>query len=369
MAIENIDTIRIGIPKVLNSYCIAPFLMGYLEALGVRRRHITWSDDTSEEMFLEGGKYGSVDPCFPAKITLAHVHNLMYRKQIRRKLNYIWFPSVTDIPNFLTHTMGSAACPIVAGTPMVAKAAFTKEKDFFKETGVEYIDLPLNFQNKDVLENNLYRVWGDRLSLTKKENEHACEEGMKALKNSEKTSQEQGRKILDDVEKNNKLAILMLGRPYHNDPGINHEILNEFQAMGYPILTIKSIPKDPEYLERFFKQDLQDGVIEDVFDIRDVWVENYSANAAQKVWAAKFAARHPHVAVVDLSSFKCGMDAPTYGLIDNIIGATNTPYIAFHDLDSNKPTGSIKIRALTYEYTLKRYQEYLDDVRSGVIAA
>ena len=29
-----------------------------------------------------------------------------------------------------------------------------------------------------------------------------------------------------------------------------------------------------------------------------------------KVWAAKFAARHPNVAVLDLSSFKCGHDAP-----------------------------------------------------------
>ena len=45
-------------------------------------------------------------------------------------------------------------------------------------------------------------------------------------------------------------------------------------------------------------------------DIRDVWPENYSANSAQKVWAARFAARHPNLAMLDLSSFKCGHDAP-----------------------------------------------------------
>ena len=50
-----------------------------------------------------------------------------------------------------------------------------------------------------------------------------------------------------------------------------------------------------------------------------MWPENYSANSVQKVWAAKFAARHPNVVVLDLSSFKCGHDAPTYGLIDSII--------------------------------------------------
>jgi predicted nucleotide-binding protein (sugar kinase/HSP70/actin superfamily) len=72
-----------------------------------------------------------------------------------------------------------------------------------------------------------------------------------------------------------------------------------------------------------------------------VWPENYSANSAQKVWAAKFAARHPNVVVLDLSSFKCGHDAPTYGLIDGIVVQTSkTPYAALHDIDANKPAAA-----------------------------
>ena len=71
-----------------------------------------------------------------------------------------------------------------------------------------------------------------------------------------------------------------------------------------------------------------------------MWPENYSVNSAQKVWAASFAARHPNVVVLDLSSFKCGHDAPTYGLIDSIIETSKTPYAALHDIDANKPGGS-----------------------------
>ena len=52
----------------------------------------------------------------------------------------------------------------------------------------------------------------------------------------------------------------------------------------------------------------------------------------------------PNIVVLDLSSFKCGHDAPTYGLIDNIISSSGTPYSALHDIDANKPGGSIKIR-------------------------
>jgi hypothetical protein len=95
--------------------------------------------------------------------------------------------------------------------------------------------------------------------------------------------------------------------------------------------------------------------------VQDVWPENYSANSVQKVWAAKFAARHPNVVVLDLSSFKCGHDAPTYGMIDSIINASGTPASALHDIDANKPGGSIKIRVKTYAHTLRRFQEELVD--------
>jgi hypothetical protein len=46
-------------------------------------------------------------------------------------------------------------------------------------------------------------------------------------------------------------------------------------------------------------------------------------------------------------------------MIDNIIAAGDTPYSALHDIDANKPGGSIKIRVRTYEYTLRRHGEQL----------
>ena len=81
-----------------------------------------------------------------------------------------------------------------------------------------------------------------------------------------------------------------------------------------------------------------------------------------KVWAANFAAHHPNVAVLDLSSFKCGMDAPTYGLIGSVLDAAKAPTCAIHDIDANKPGGSIKIRVKTYEYSLQIRQERLRDL-------
>jgi len=168
-----------------------------------------------------------------------------------------------------------------------------------------------------------------------------------------------GRKILDEAEANDEVVILMLGRPYHSDPGLNHEVLDEFQSLGFKTLSMRAIPKARDYLMRFFGKEVEAGIIADVFDIRDVWRENFSTNSAQKVWAAKFAARHPNVAVLDLSSFKCGHDAPTYAIIDKILGASRTPHLTLHDIDANKPGGSIKIRVKTFAYTLEQYAKAL----------
>ncbi|MBL9111927.1 MAG: hypothetical protein JNM74_21765, partial [Myxococcales bacterium] len=154
---------------------------------------------------------------------------------------------------------------------------------------------------------------------------------------------------------------LMIGRPYHSDPGLNHGIPDEFQVLGYPVLSIRSIPKTREYLDRFYAEDLAAGTISTPLELNHVWPENYSVNSAQKVWAAAFAAHHPNVVVLDLSSFKCGHDAPTYALIDDIIGTSKTPYAALHDIDANKPSGSIKIRVKTYAHALKLHEERLQD--------
>jgi hypothetical protein len=208
----------------------------------------------------------------------------------------------------------------------------------------------------------MFETWGARLGITEDESDHACREGWKALAEFDRDIQEKGRAILETVEAENRIAILVLNRPYHSDPGMNHGIPEEFQVLGYPILSIRSIPKTREYLDRYYRDELEKGIIKSPLELNHLWPENYSANSAQKVWAANFAAHHPNVAVLDLSSFKCGHDAPTYGLIDGILQTSRTPAAALHDLDANKPGGSIKIRVKTYAHSLRLQEERLDDL-------
>ena len=355
--------LRIGLPRCLNMWATGPLWRTYFETLGIPARNLVWSDETTEEMFAEGGKYGSIDPCYPAKVTQAHIHNLLFHHHSEEKpLDYIYFPSITTITSYLDGVSDSACCPVVTGTPNVMKAAFTKEVDFFAARGIHYLDDAATMSEPVLFKQQLFNCWGERLGVTEDESNFAVEQGWKALDAFDQDLQARGRAILEEVEQQGRMCILLLARPYHLDPGQNHDITEEFQALGYPVLSMRSIPKDPEWLHRFFREDLERGLISSPLEIGDVLPENHSANSAQKVWAAKFGSRHPNVALLDLSSFKCGHDAPTYGIIDGIVSTAKTPYSALHDIDANKPSGSIKIRIKTYAYTLSLHNDRLADL-------
>jgi activator of 2-hydroxyglutaryl-CoA dehydratase/predicted nucleotide-binding protein (sugar kinase/HSP70/actin superfamily) len=361
-ALEKRKRYRVAMPRVLNMYSTGPFWRTYFEVLGLDPRNVIFSDETSEEMWSEGGKYGSVDPCFPAKVVQAHFHQLFFHAHKEHPIDAIFFPILTHVPSFVKHAVDYASCPIVAGTPDVIKAAFTKEQDYFGARGITYVDPAFSFGEPVRMKRRLHEVWKDLLEITEDESDFAADEAFAALDRFDQDVQVKGKAILEQVEADDRLAILVIGRPYHLDPGLHHGIPDEFQVQGYPILSIRSIPKDEAWLARFFEQDLKSGRIRSALDINDVWPENYSANSAMKVWAAKFAARHPNVVLLDLSSFKCGHDAPTYGIVDRIVEQSALPHLALHDIDANKPGGSIKIRVKTYVHSLKLHEERLEDV-------
>jgi len=355
----DLSQIKIGMPRVMNLYSVGPFFRTFFETLGLPKKNLVWSPQTTEELWVEGGRYGSIDPCYPSKVIQAHVHELLFHahpdpKRRRGPLDYIYYPCITHVPSFVENVMDTASCPIVAGSPNVVKAAFTKEVDFFAREGIEYVDAAVSFVEPNLMKKRMMDVWGSRFGMTQDEIDWAVDQGFAALGEADRILEAKGKAIIEELERDDKVGILVLGRPYHNDPGLNHGIPDEFQVLGYPILSIRSIPKDKAWLQRYFGGDKP-------LDLNDVWPENFSANSVQKVWAARFAARHPNLAMLDLSSFKCGHDAPTYGLIDRIHTTAKAPYSALHDLDANKPGGSIQIRVKTYGYKLDLVKEQLRD--------
>jgi len=347
---EKREKLRVGMPRVLNMYSAAPFFRTYLEALGVKK--IIWSDFTTEELYKEGYKRGSIDPCFPSKIAISHIHNLVADKDI----DVLYFPSIISLHERLKFTLGSRACPSVQSASNVCRAAFTKEQDLFSDHEIHYIDHALHLNEPNLVIKEMYEAFGELLDLGMEENALAVEEAWEAMDKYYAIQTKKGKQILDKLEQNNEVGLLMIGRPYHLDPGVNHEIMDEVQKQGFPILFADSLPDSDEDLEPLFGDEIRTGIIQHGKDITDVFGNPYSANTNLKIWAAKYAARHPNLAVIDLSNFKCGMDAPIYHIIEGILEKTQTPYFTFHDIDENRPTGSIKIRVETIVYALRQYE-------------
>jgi predicted nucleotide-binding protein (sugar kinase/HSP70/actin superfamily) len=352
--------LRIGMPRVLNMYSLGPWFTAYFEALGLAPDHLVWSDPTSPELYREGAKRGAIDPCFPSKVGIPHVHDLLVHKHSAREpLHYIFFPMIDSLPTFLDGVADSRACPTVTATPEAVKAAFTKEADLFAAAGIGFLDTFLNFAEPALLARQMHAQFRGPLGLSVAENARACEAAWDHHAAFWSRLRGEARLVLERLEHEDRIGVVLLDRPYHHDPGVCHEIPAELQKLGFPVFTADVLPRDPDLLTRIFGDEVRRGELSSALAIDDVWKNAYSENTNLKVWAAKYAARHPNLVALELSSFKCGHDAPIYSVVEEIIETSGTPYFAFKDIDENKPAGSIRIRVETMAYFLERYREEL----------
>ncbi len=346
--IERRAALSLGIPRLLNLFYYAPFFNAYLRSFGIGS--LVYSGNTTQKLWEKGNKWGSIDPCFPAKVAPAHVYQLLMKEGI----THVLLPMVTHLPTHLQQTLGNNACVIQMGTSEVVHAAFAKGRDLFKERGVEFLKPLIKLDRPPEAEAQLFDFFGPIFDLTKEENAFAVAEGYKALEKYVEGLRAAGRETINDLVREDRIGIVVLGHPYHHDPGLNHELLTEFQKRGYSILSIESLPTDDEFLRPLFGNN---GTSPRA--VSDIWPRNFNRNTNHKLWAAKVVARHPNLVAIDLSSFKCGHDAPTYSYVEKIMNDSGTPHFLFHDIDQNKPHASLKIRVQTFDYFLRHEEEKL----------
>ena len=358
--------LRVGIPKVLNIWTTHQFWVGFLKALGVASENIVFSSDTSEDQGREFGKgRGTVDCCYPVKCISGHYGELIFGQ--KKKINILFSPMIHSLPSILHgHVVDTVTCTRVMAGPENIKAGFMKEGDVFANNGIVYASPFVSLGDRHMVTEQLHSSLKDIFDLDMEETARAVQAGFKALDNFTEKARQHSREILTWCAKNQKPCILVLARPYHMDTGIGHEIEGELQAHGYPVLWLQYLPDDNDLMDWVFEPDVRAGQIKSPFDIADVWTSSYSSNTNEIMWGAKFAARCPWVTcVVRLSSYECGMDQPTYTPTQKIVEATGTLFFKFGDLDSTKPSGSIKIRVETIVHYMAKYSQEIIERKLG----
>ncbi len=343
-------------PRILNVWSTHRFWLGYFGSLGLPANRLVFSNDTSEEQFREFGRgRGTVDCCWPVKCASAHYGELLYGQ--RRKLDVLFVPLIYNMPSVLTgHVVDNLTCPRVMAAPEMARAGFLREKDLFAEAGVKYVAPLVTLGEPKLVGAQLFKAFdGIVPGLTPEESEKAAAEGFATLARFDADLRSRSRHVLERCAVEDRPCILVLGRPYHMDPGIGHDIETDLQNAGYPVLWAQYLPNDPALMDWLFGEEVRAGLMASPFDIADVWTSSYSANTNEILWGAKFAARMPWITgVIRMTSYECGMDQPTFTPVQNIVEHSGTLFFSFQELDSTKPAGSVRIRVETITHYLGR---------------
>jgi predicted CoA-substrate-specific enzyme activase len=351
--------IRVGIPKVLNLYAYAPLFTAYLTNLGIAPEHIVYSSTTAPAQFKRAVGFAAIDPCFPSKVCVSHIYELLEKSRNRAHLDYIFFPMIDTVPSKLENCVGANACPGGVATPEAVKAAFCSNRDWFAESGTRFLNPLLDLANRSLLRLKMYECWHEILGINWRQNAEALDAAWQFQSDFETHMRSRSREALDRLEREGQVGLVLLGRPYHHDPGLNQGILQKFQDLGYTVFSQQFLPMDSDILERLFGEEVRAGLMPSALDISDTWKNSNSANTNLKIWAAKFTARHPNLIPVELSNFKCGHDAFVSNVIEQISHCAGKPHFCFRDLDENKPHGSLQIRIETMHYFLRQYTRSL----------
>ena len=347
---------RIGIPRVLNQWSTHRFWTTLFVELGINRRNIVYSSDTSEAQQLKFGKgRGAVDCCYPVKCMSGHYGELLTGQ--KRPIDILFAPIILTVPSFLRgHVRENMACPRVIAGPESTRAGFRREKDVFKELGVHYLSPAVSLADPQIATRQLYdALKGVITDLRLAELRAAVAKAYDALQDFDDSLRRQSLAVLSECATQHRPCILALGRPYHMDTGIGHAIESELQAFGYPILWGQYLPLDAEILDWLYGDLIKAGRIQSPFDISDIWKTSHSANTNELLWAARYGSIMPWITCsIRFSSYECGMDQPTYSPVQEITEALGTLFFVFQDLDETKPAGSVRIRVETIAYYLEQ---------------
>ncbi len=105
----------IGIPRMLYVSDYLPFWRTFFSELGYR---VVLSDRTSRTLVNKGLEATSAETCFPAKVALGHLQDLL-----DKGVDLLFLPSYIRFPVAYQKLTGTQACPYVQAFPYLARAS------------------------------------------------------------------------------------------------------------------------------------------------------------------------------------------------------------------------------------------------------
>lgn len=325
---------KIGVPRVLNMYEDYPFWFTVLDNLGYE---VVLSGKSDAKMYYKGmATVPSDSLCYPAKITHGHIIDL-----VEKGVAKIFYPCEPyNMEDSVNKSDNHFNCPIVASYAENIRG----NMDILQDKNIKFIQPFLPINDKKRLIDRLYEEIAASEGLTRQEIKAAVEAGYAELESYREDVRDYGAKILARIAKTNEQAILLVGRPYHIDPEINHGIPDMIQSYKLPIISEDAVYHLPTKKTK-------------------LTVVNQWSYHARLYHAAQFAAEHKNITLIQFSSFGCGLDALTTGQVKEILEAHNRIYTMIKlDEVSNLGAARIRLRSLIAALARKEISPYKDAV-------
>ncbi len=329
---------EIGIPRVLNMYENYPFWFTFLTDLKYR---VILSPKSSHEIYTLGiESIPSESECYPAKIAHGHVMWLL-----KNGIKTIFYPCVPYEMNETPDANNHYNCPIVTSYAENIK----NNMEEISAPDITYIRPFLALDNKSALIERLYREFSKYTDVTEEEISDAIEHAYKENDNVRDDIRKKGEETIKYLEENDKLGIVLAGRPYHIDPEINHGLPELINSYDVAVLTEESVA----HL----------GKVDRPLIVSDQWMYH-----SRLYKAANYVKTSRNLELIQLNSFGCGLDAVTTDCVSDILTKSGKIYTVLKiDEVSNLGAARIRIRSLLSAVEVRRKKCFVPEPSSSAI--
>ena len=334
----------VGIPRALNMYENYPFWHAFFTKLGFR---VVLSDQTNGKTYEAGiESMPSESVCYPAKLSHGHIMNL-----IAKDPDFIWMPCIRWERKEDEGATNHYNCPIVMSYP---QALELNVDELGEGSKVEFLDPFIPYDKKSELKRRLYELISEQREkdaaegrgrvrgahITRAEIDEAVNAAWQADVDFHNAMHRKGDEALRWIEEHDAHGIVLAGRPYHNDPEINHAIPELVHSFGFAVLT-------------------EDSVAHKMLPERPIRVVDQWMFHSRLYRAARFVATRNDLDLIQLFSFGCGLDALTTDEVQEILEASGKIYTMLK-VDQVSNLGAARIRIRSLMAALKEQREELE---------
>ena len=312
--------LRIGIPRVLNIYEDFPFWFTFFHQLGCE---VVLSNYTTKDQYNKAiDTIPSDTACYPAKAVHGHIRDLA-----EAQVDLIWYPCIQHGPKEFSRD-NNYHCPMVISYPELIR---NNMQDVMGETPFYAPFLPL--ADKKSLVPALVKALKD-LPFSKGEISDAVEVAWAEQEKCKADYREMTKKTVSRLVAEQVPTIVLAGRPYHLDSGINHGIPELITSLGMAVLT-------------------EDGVAPLGNEIKHLRVVDQWSYHSRLYRAAEFVSRTEGFQIVELNSFGCGLDSIVADQVKDILSAKHKIHTLLK-IDEGTNLGAVTIRLRSLQSVMER---------------